>query len=103
MAVQQQEKRDFSGKYLNVEHFPEYPTWDAQIEKAQRSQDRQEREQIYRDVVRTMMERVVHIPLYHKNAVMAHRDNVQGLDVGLLFEWDLVKPWANVSVDAKRS
>ena len=96
-------KQSVHGKYLNVEHFPEYPTWDAQIEKAQRSQDRQEREQIYRDVVRTMMERVVHIPLYHKNAVMAHRDNVQGLDVGLLFEWDLVKPWANVSVDAKRS
>ena len=49
-----------------------------------------------------MMEQVVHIPLYHKNAVMANRDYVKNLDVNLLFEWDLVKPWANVAVEGKR-
>jgi peptide/nickel transport system substrate-binding protein len=85
-------KESVHGKYLNIEQFKEYPEWDAQITKAQRSPSREEREGIYRDLVRTMMQQVVHLPLYHKNAVMAHRDYVKNLDVNLLIEWDLVKP-----------
>jgi peptide/nickel transport system substrate-binding protein len=96
-------KESVHGKYLNIEHFKEYPDWDAQITKAQRSADREERTQIYRDLVRTMMQQVVHIPLYHKNAIIAKRDYVKDLDVNLMFEWDLVKPWANVSVAGKKS
>lgn len=89
------------GRYLNIERFDEYPDWNAQIKQAQQSRDHDERAQIYRDLVREMMQRVVHIPLYHKNAVMAKHDYVEELDVSPLFRWNIVRPWANVRIADK--
>jgi peptide/nickel transport system substrate-binding protein len=89
------------GRYLNLPAFEEYPEWDAQIKQAQQSQDRAEREQIYRDLVRTMMEGVIHIPLYHKNAIMAKRDYVKEFEVDKRFRWNIVRPWANVYIEGK--
>ena len=52
---------------------------------------------------RTMMQQVMHIPLYTKNAIMAKRDFVKDLDVSPQSEWQLVKPWANVYLEGKKS
>ena len=49
-----------------------------------------------------MMQQVVHIPLYNKNAIMAKRDYVKNLDVNVQFDWDIVRPWANVSIEGKK-
>lgn len=90
------------GQYLNIGHFKEDAAWDAQINQAQVSQDKATRTRLYREIVRTMMNEVIHIPLYYKNAIMAKRADVKDLDVSPLFEWDIVKPWANVYVDRSR-
>jgi ABC-type transport system substrate-binding protein len=88
--------------YLNLKIEPAYKPWDDRIHVALRSKNRQEREQIYRDVQRYMLKQAYHIPLYHKNAIMAARNYVTGFDVSQNFaSWDLVKPWANVSLQGK--
>ena len=96
-------KDSVHGTSLNIVHFAEYPEWDALIKKAQMSQDRGEREQIYRDLVRTMMELRVHIPLYHRNAIMAMRDYVKDFRPSPLYRWDIVRPWAHVHIEGKES
>jgi len=90
------------GQYLNIAQFKEDAAWDAQINQAQVSQDKATRTRLYREIVRTMMKEVIHIPLYYKNAIMAKRADVKDLDVSVLWEWDIVKPWANVYVDRTR-
>jgi len=86
--------------YLNIMQYPEYPQWFAELKKAQMSSNRQEREDIYREFVRRMMKLVMHIPLYFKNVVQGKRDYVKDYDLSLNgFQWDLVKPWANVYID----
>lgn len=87
--------------YLNLPEFEEYPGWDALITQAQKSQDHDERVQIYTDMVRTMMELVIHIPLYNKNKVMAKRDYVKDFKVTPRSGYDLVRPWANVHIEGK--
>lgn len=89
------------GTTLNIAGYDENAEWEAQIERAQQISDRDERAQIYRDLVRTFMENVFHIPLYHKNAVAAKRDYVKELEVSKLPRWDLVKPWANVHIEGR--
>ena len=89
------------GRYLNITHFEQQPEWEAQIMLAQQSRDHDERAQVYDDLVRTMMKEVVHIPLYHKSAVMAKHDYVKDLGVSARYRWDLVRPWANVYVEGK--
>lgn len=95
------EQASSHGRYLNITQFEEYPEWEEQIFKAQQSADRAEREKIYTEIGRKMMELVVHIPLYNKNAILTKRDYVQDLDVNLLFTWNLVKPWATVYLSGK--
>lgn len=91
------------GRYLKISQFKDYPTWDAQMLKAESSLNQEERSKIYLDLTRTMMQQVYHIPLYYKNAVMAKHDYVKDLDVDALYVWDVVKPWANVYVEGKKS
>jgi ABC-type transport system substrate-binding protein len=91
------------GRYLKISQFKDYPTWDAQMLKAESSLNQEERSKIYLDLTRTMMQQVYHIPLYYKNAVMAKHDYVKALDVDALYVWDVVKPWANVYVEGKKS
>lgn len=91
------------GRYLKISQFKDYPTWDAQMLKAESSLNQDERAKIYLDLTRTMMQQVYHIPLYYKNAVMAKRDWVKDLDVDPMYVWDVVKPWANVYVEGKKS
>ncbi len=91
------------GRYLKISQFKEYEGWGTQITKAQFSSKQEERAQIYRDLARTMMKQVFHIPLYYKNAVMAKRTYVKDLDVDPMYAWDIVKPWANVSIEGKPS
>ncbi len=96
-------KDNTHGRYLNIVKHKDYPEWEAQMKKAQASSDQKEREQIYRDLQRAMMQNVFHIPLFFKNAVMAKRDYVKDFDVSVLFKWDIVKPWANVYIEGKKS
>lgn len=91
------------GRYLNITHFEQQPEWEAQIKQAQKSQDQDERARLYDSLVRTMMELVVHIPLYHKSAVMAKHDYVKEFGLSKRYRWDLVRPWANVHVEGKTS
>lgn len=89
------------GRYLNLPAFEQYPDWDAQIKQAEQSRDRAERERIYRDLVRTMMELVIHIPLYVKNTIMAEHDYVKDWTLDKRFRWNIVRPWANVYIEGK--
>src|SRR5262249_54280905 len=59
------------GRYLNIGQFSDYPAWDAELKTAQASQNREERARIYRELARTMMQLVMHVPLYTKDAIMA--------------------------------
>ena len=89
--------------YLNLTPFADYSTWDEMIKQAQKSQNRDERAQLYQEVVRATMEQVVHIPLYHQNAIMAKHSYVKEFDVSPRVGWDLVRPWANVFIEGKTS
>ena len=67
------------------------------------SRDHDERVQIYRDMVRTMMELAIHIPMYHKNVIMAKRDYVKEFEAIPRWEWVLVGPSVNVYIEGKQS
>jgi len=90
------------GRELNIKIHPQVNEWEALLEQGRRSQDRQEREGIYRQLARTMMEQVIHIPMYHKNKLMAKYDYVRELDIVSPMSWDIVRPWANVYIEGKK-
>lgn len=84
--------------FINLTHFEQNPEWQEKIDAATRSQDREERAALYRDVVSTLMSLYVHIPLVTTNVVVGKRNYVQELNVNPVSQWDLVTPWANVYI-----
>lgn len=89
--------------YLNLKIEPGYKALDDRINRAQESKSRDERERIYREVQRHVLRQVYHIPLYHKNVIMAARTHVKDFDVSQSFStWNVVKPWANVYMEGKK-
>lgn len=87
------------GQFLNIRQV--VPGLDGRIEQAMRSQSRQEREQLYRDIQREMMDKVIHIPLYFLNNTIATRKWVKDLKPSASFRWEFVTPWSNVAVEGR--
>ncbi len=91
-----------SGRELNIKIHPQAAEWEAQLEKGRKSQDRKEREEIYRQFARAMMEQVIHIPMYNKKMLMAKHEYVRELALSGQARWDMVRPWANVYIEGKK-
>lgn len=87
------------GRFLNIRQV--VPGLDARLEQAMRSSSRQEREQLYRDIQREMMDKTLHIPLYYLSNSIAARKWVKDLKPSPFYRWDFVTPWSNVSIEGR--
>jgi peptide/nickel transport system substrate-binding protein len=87
------------GRFLNIGKI--VPGLDARLEQAMRSPNRPDREQLYRDIQREMMDRVMHIPLYYLTNSIAMRKWVKDLKPNPSFRWDFVTPWNSVYIEGR--
>jgi peptide/nickel transport system substrate-binding protein len=82
-------------KFLNLKD----QALDDRLQAAQRTRGQREREALYTQIQRDMMQKTFHIPMYYLNNVIAHKKVVKGLKPSQYWRWELVTPWSLVTVE----
>jgi len=82
-------------KFLNLKDA----ALDDQLQAAQRNRNPRDREAMYKQIQRDMMQKTYHIPMYYLNNVIAYKKFVKGLKPTQYWRWELVTPWNMVSVE----